>query len=233
MIKQVLLRSDIEQCQTNSLYIKQEWLDSLADTPFLTRCRAGKISRDELHAFVKQHQLYSRHFTRYLAALLSNVEDDHDRQELTRNLFDEMGLGDAGNTPHSMLYRDMMHSMGVTPDENPLPSTMRLIDTMFQCCKFPNYLVGLGALCIGAEGIVPYIYTMIVNSFLSMGESQENLQFFTLHIECDDEHAKTMYAIIEKELDKNQNASIDLNYGANRLIQARVDFFNGLVTCTD
>jgi len=232
-MRQMLLRSDIEQCQTNNLYIKQEWLDNLADTPFLTRCRTGKISRDELHVFVKQHRLYSRHFTRYLAALLSNIEDDHDRQELTRNLFDEMGLGDAGNRPHSMLYLDMMHNMGITPDENPLPSTMRLIDTMLQCCKFPNYLVGLGALCLGAEGIVPYIYTMIVNSFLSMGESQENLQFFTLHIECDDEHAKTMYAIIEKELDKNQNASIDLNYGANRLIQARVDFFNGLVTCTD
>jgi pyrroloquinoline quinone (PQQ) biosynthesis protein C len=208
--------------------IKQEWLDKLGSTQFLTKCRSGKISRDELHLFVKQQQLYSRHFTRYLSALLSNVEDDRDRLELTRNLFEEMGLGEAAGIPHSVLYQNMLANLGITPDETPLPATQQLIDTMFQCCRFPNYMVGLGALCLGAEAIVPYIYSIIVDGFLFIGESLENLEFFMLHIQCDDEHSETMLEIIAKELARNPNTKIDLYYGADKLIQARVDFFNGL-----
>ena len=218
----------IENCRTNDPYIKQEWLDSLGHTRFLARCSTGGISRDGLHGFIKQHQLYSRHFTRYLAALLSKIEDDHDRQELTMNLFDEMGLGKAGDIPHSRLYQNMMANMGITPDQTPLPSTLRLIGAMYECCKSSNYMVGLGALCLGAEGIVPYIYSIIVEGFLSIGEPMENLLFFTLHVKCDDEHSKTMFGIIDKELAKNPNGLIDLNYGACKLIQARIDFLNGL-----
>jgi pyrroloquinoline quinone (PQQ) biosynthesis protein C len=216
-------------CQ-NAPYIKQEWLTMLGDTLFLTRCRTGHITRNELHTFVRQHQLYSRHFTRYLSALLCNMDSDHDRQGLIMNLFDEMGLGDSGNVPHSILYKNMMNTMGILTDDVPLPTTTLLIDAMFECCKYSNLMVGLGALCLGAEGIVPKIYSTIVNGFLSVGEPMENLQFFNLHIGCDDEHSKIMYGIIKKELSKNPNAMIDLNYGANKLIQARVDFFNGL-TC--
>jgi hypothetical protein len=101
-------------------YIKADWLEQLGQTRFLTRCQNGEISWGELHAFIQQHQFYSRGFTRYLAALLANIEDDDHRLALTQNLFDEMGLGDAGNVPHSKLYQNMMNSMGLTTSSNPL-----------------------------------------------------------------------------------------------------------------
>lgn len=229
MLNQASYDVGISAACGHDAYIKKEWFDILGNTLFLNRCRTGQISRNELHTFVRQHQLYSRHFTRYLAALLCNMEDDQDRQGLIINLFDEMGLGDAGNVPHSVLYRNMMHKMVVLPDSNPLPSTTKLIDAMFDCCRNPNLMVGLGALCLGAEGIVPTIYSMIINGFLTIGEPAENLEFFYLHVGCDDGHSQTMMQIIERELTKNPEAIIDLNYGANKLIQARVDFFNGLI----
>lgn len=227
-MSQTTTSSCVELCQSKN-FIKQEWLDNLGESLLLKRCRTGEITKQELHKFIKQHQLYSRHFTRYLSALLANVIDEKDRLELTHNLFDEMGLGDAGKIPHSMLYRDMMVNMDIAPDIKPLPSTLRLIDAMLQCCKSTNHLVGLGALCLGAEGVVPYIYSTIVEGLISIGESRENLQFFTLHIECDDDHAETMYDIIQREINKDKNAIIDLYYGADKLIQARIDFFNELV----
>lgn len=214
-------------CKTAPL-IKQRWLDSLDQTRFLSRCRSGEISREELQVFLRQHQIYSRCFTRYLAALLTNIDNDDHRFELTRNLFDEMGLGEAGDIPHSQLYREMMHSMGVMPDQTPLPGTRHLMDTMYECCKSPSHMVGLGALCLGAEGIVPHIYRQIVEGFLAVGESLSNLLFFTLHIECDDNHAATMYKIIDQDLQKHPAAEIDLNYGAEKLIRARIGFFEGL-----
>jgi pyrroloquinoline-quinone synthase len=187
-------------CRPESKYIKPEWLETLDRSVFLSRCRSGDISRAELHRFVQQHQLYSREFARYLAALLSNIEDEADRLALTQNLFDEMGLGGAGGVPHTLLYKEMMQALGVTPDLTPLPSTRQLIAAMFECCKSPNHMLGLGALCLGAEGIVPYLYSVIVEAFLATGESLDKLGFFTLHIECDDDHSETMYRIIDKEL---------------------------------
>ena len=215
-------------CIKTRSYIQPAWLEGLGRTRFLTRCRTGEISRKELHTFVEQHQLYSRHFTRYLAALLANMEDDEQRLALTRNLFDEMGLGEAGNMPHSKLYLNMMESLGLTAGHPPLPSTRHLNDTMFECCKSPSPMVGLGALCLGAEGIVPYIYGLIINGFLSVGVSINDLLFFTLHIECDDEHALTMNDIIGKNLRDNPNTLLDLNYGAEKMIKPRIGFFEGL-----
>ncbi|MDD5633269.1 MAG: iron-containing redox enzyme family protein, partial [Methylococcales bacterium] len=190
------------RCISTNPYFKTEWLEQLSRTHFLTRCRTGKISREELNNFVQQHQIYSRCFTRFLAALLANIEDEDHRLALTRNLFDEMGFGDAGNLPHSKLYLNMMNRMGLVACDTPSPSTQRLVDTMLECCKSPNYMVGLGALCLGAEGIVPYIYQLIVDAFLAAGESLNNLHFFMLHIDCDDEHAETMNKIIGLQLQK-------------------------------
>lgn len=213
-------------CRIGHPAIKQVWLDQLGATRFLANCHRGNVSRDQLQLFVKQQQLYSRHFTRYLAALLSNLEDDNDCLELAKNLFDEMGFGDAGSLPHSVLYQDMMTRMGIASDNMPLPATQRLIDTLFQCCRTPNYLIGLGALCLGTEAIVPFVYSSIVNGFLSIGEPLENLEFFTLHIHCDDDHSETMLKMIDKELARNPKAEVDLTEGAEKIIQARIDFFN-------
>jgi pyrroloquinoline-quinone synthase len=216
------------KCNTRVPYIKEVWLKQIIHTRFLRRCQNGQISREELNNFVQQHQIYSRCFIRFLAALLANIEDDDHRLALTQNLFDEMGMGDACNLPHSELYRNMMESMGLEPTKTPLPSTQQLVDTMFECCKSPNYMVGLGALCLGAEGIVPHIYQRIVEGFLATGESLNKLYFFTLHIECDDEHSETMNKIINWQLQKSPSTLLDLNYSAEKMIKARIGFFEGL-----
>ncbi|MGZ8219774.1 TenA family transcriptional regulator [Methylomagnum sp.] len=199
-------------------------------TAFIRRCRDRRITRPELTTFIKQHYWYSRNFTRYLAALLSNLENEADSLALTHNLFDEMGFGEAGNIPHSLLYRNMAQRMELQFDQAPFTSTTSLADTMLACCRSPNVMVGLGALCVGAEGIVPHVYAAIVEGFLAVGEVRENLLFFTLHIDCDDDHAATMRKIIERELAERPDALDALSYGAETAIKARIRFFEGLPT---
>jgi pyrroloquinoline quinone (PQQ) biosynthesis protein C len=202
-------------------------MESLRGSRFLSRCLAGSVSPRELQRFVSQHYHYSRNFTRYLCALISNLSEERDRRALIDNLFEEMGK--SATESHVELYRRMM-SVLLPPGEPPppLPATQALIETMLECARSPRPMVGLGALCLGAEAIVPEVYAAIVNGFRAVGEPHEHLHFFTLHIECDDDHARTMRDIILRELEREPRARLDLEYGAACAIGARVAFFDAL-----
>jgi pyrroloquinoline quinone (PQQ) biosynthesis protein C len=212
-----------------SAYLQPSLIRTLDDTPFLTRCREGMATRDELNTFVRQQGHYSRHFTRYLSALLANLTEERDRYELVQNLFEEMGLGAFGNVPHSQIYRGMMEAMGLAlDDEAPFAETLALIDTMLECASSRRKMIGLGALCLGAEAIVPHVYSTVVRGFDSIGEPRAHLSFFLIHIDGDDEHAVTMRRIIEREVERDPSSRVDLEYGAARAIGARTAFFRGL-----
>jgi hypothetical protein len=89
-------------------------------------------------------------------------------------------------------------------------------------------MVGLGALCLGAEAIVPEVYSTILNGFDAVREPRENLHFFTIPVSDDDEHARTMRNIILRELSNNSRSRYDLEYGAARAFDARVEFFEAI-----
>jgi pyrroloquinoline-quinone synthase len=210
-------------------YLDKAWLEALDGTEFMVRCREGSASRELLSTYVRQQYHYSGHFTRYLSALLSNVVNEGDRRDLVDNLFEEMGLGEFGAKPHSQIYRDMMKAMGVDPSEEAVfPGTQELVDTMLDLCKGKNHLVGLGALCVAAEAIVPHMYSTIVHGFRALGEPEANLEFYLIHIEGDDEHAKTMRRIMDEEVKRNPDALHDIHHGARLGIRARVKFFEGV-----
>jgi len=210
-----------------STLLRPDWLECLRQTKFLTRCRNGEASVQELHEFVRQQYFYSRHFTRYLNCLLGNLSDETDRTALMANLFEEMGM--TGGVSHAQIYRRMMTSMlGTDLPLRTLPATQLLIDTMLDCCRNPRFMVGLGAICLGAEAIVPEIYSAIVNGFEAINEPRENLEFFLIHIGCDDEHAATMRAIIEREVERDPTARLDMEYGAIRALSARMTFFEAI-----
>ena len=207
--------------------LKPEWLNSLRATPFLSRCRTGIVSRREMELFLKQHHHYSQQFTRYLCALISNLRNEDDRQQLTKNLFDEMGL--STGVSHSEIYRRMI--LTILPSGNDVgvfPATQALIETMLDCCRNTRPMVGLGALCLGAEAIVPEVYSTILSGFDAVREPRENLHFFTIHVSDDDEHARTMRNIILRELSNNSRSRHDLEYGAARAFDARVEFFEAI-----
>lgn len=58
---------------------------------FLERFRHEPLCRERLARFATQHYLYSRLFTRNLAALIANVPDEHARGLLIQNMYEEVG----------------------------------------------------------------------------------------------------------------------------------------------
>lgn len=59
--------------------------------PFLQRMASERLDREQLRAFASQHYLYSRRFSRNLAAVISNSPDEHARTLLVLNMYEEIG----------------------------------------------------------------------------------------------------------------------------------------------
>ncbi|WP_257325419.1 TenA family transcriptional regulator [Pseudoalteromonas rhizosphaerae] len=196
---------------------------------FLKRCRDGSISLDELKAFLLQQGLYSAYFTRYLCAMMANLPSNDQVMELAENLFEELGLEPGSPTPHHIIYRNMLDSFDIELDSTKIKQeTQALIDCMFAHCRELNPAFGLGALCIGAEAIVPDLYSSLVAGFRHHGVPDEQIHFLLLHIECDDGHAETLNDIMLEIAGSNEFQLDNMIKAGEQIIEARLTFFDAI-----
>jgi pyrroloquinoline-quinone synthase len=181
-----------------------EWLDGrdlyrLTRHPLLLAFQRGEADMPTLETLLIQHHHYSRYFTRFLCALISNQTESEDVATLAQNLLEEMGAGSEDNLTHADLYRRSLKLVGVEPDMMPaFRETQELVRTMFEFCRSENPLDGLAALCLGAEAIVPLIYRPIITALDTLGFDEKAAEFFKLHVEEDEDHALDMLRIMER-----------------------------------
>lgn len=208
---------------------KQSLVERVHAHSFLKRCRAKSVSLDELKLFLVQQGLYSGYFTRYLCALMANLPSGDQVIKLAENLCEELGLTEDSGTPHSIIYREMLQHFGLSLSEaTPTLGTLRLIDTMFDHCRDPKSARGLGALCLGAEALVPTMYSDIIAAFDGCGIPHAKLSFFHIHVECDDGHADTMRDIMVDMASRDpQQIPMMLNAGT-AMVDARLSFFDSI-----
>jgi pyrroloquinoline-quinone synthase len=206
--------------------------DRVLRHPFLMGCANGTVGLDELRSFLIQHGRYARYFTRYLCALISQLDEGDDVLRLAENLTEELGCGaDAeARTPHSRIYADMLKDFDIDPAAHAVnPETQNLIDVMFMLCRQPLGTAGLGAMCLGAEGLVPAMYGRIIEGFRHRGIDLRRLEFFAIHIECDDDHAATMYEILARQTQKSPSCKIIALNAGDIAVNARLRFFDALM----
>lgn len=209
-----------------------ELTDRALRHPFLAGCANGTVTLDELRSFLVQHGKYARYFTRYLCALISQLDEGDDVLRLAENLTEELGCGaDAEmRTPHSRIYAEMLKDFGIDLDAHPInPETQNLIDTMFMLCRQPRGTAGLGAMCLGAEGLVPALYTRIIEGFRNRDVDLRRLEFFSIHVECDDGHAATMYEILARQTETSPSCRITALNAGEIAVSARLRFFDALM----
>lgn len=209
--------------------ITKELIWHLRQSHFMIKCENQTIKYHELQSFLAQHAHYSRRFTRYLCAVLSNLEDQEDFNQIFDNLCDEMGLKQDLTIPHSLLYREMIKKMGVDTTVSTTLETKQLIDAMQGYCRHPDPLYGVSAICLGAEAIVPELYFHIVNAFKAHKVKDNDLIFFTVHIHCDDDHAAALRRILEKILAQNPDSIIVVRQVAQDMIKHRIRFLDALL----
>lgn len=207
-------------------------IDRVLRHPFMLGCADGTVTLGQLRGFLVQHGKYSAFFTRYLCALMSELHDGDDVLKIAENLTEELGCdGDAeSRTPHSRIYADMLKMFGINPRSYSVnPETQNLIDTMFMLCRQPMGTAGLGAMCLGAEGLVPAMYSRIVQGFRHHDVDLRRLEFFTIHIECDDGHAATMNEILARQAEQSPSSLITALNAGDIAVGARLRFFDALM----
>ncbi len=196
---------------------------------FLSRCRRGEVSLDELKIYLVQQGIYGQYFTRYLCAMMANLPSNEAVLTLAENLFEELGLAPNQPKPHHLMYREMLERYSLTLDgAHALPGTRQLIDSMFSHCRNLNPANGLGALCLGAEGLVPAIYSDIIAGFTAQGARVRDVEFFQVHVVCDDGHAESLRDIMVEVASREPEQIDKMVHAGEALVAARLEFFSSI-----
>jgi pyrroloquinoline quinone (PQQ) biosynthesis protein C/mannose-6-phosphate isomerase-like protein (cupin superfamily) len=165
---------------------------------FFKACAAGHLTKDDFKFIFSQYYLYSKNFTRYLSALMANCDSDYHRARLAENLWEEGG-GQVPEKRHAEIFRVFLRDGLEIDAENIdfIEATRYFVREYLDFCLHSHPAASSAFLSLGTEGVVARMYAIIVEGLLQAGIPESQLQFFRIHMECDDEHAETLEKIME------------------------------------
>ena len=163
----------------------------------LKACELGHLSKEDFKVLFEQYFLYSKNFTRYLCAVMANMENDLHRSQLSENIWEEGG-GEDIEKRHSEIFRQfLIKGLGVEIDQIQFADfTKQFMSQYLNYCLTKPALEGTAFLSLGTEAIVARLYQILLDGMINAGVEKEHLHFFELHIECDDDHAETLENIL-------------------------------------
>ena len=152
---------------------------------------------EDIQFVFSQYHLYSKNFTRYLSGLMANLEDDFLRAKLSENIWEEGGEKDPEKR-HSYMFKSFLTS-SLKIDLNYIRYegfTKQFVQRYLDQTISGNPLETSAFLSVGTEAMVPRLYKSLLKNLSKIGLSEKNLEFFHLHLECDDEHAEILEEIL-------------------------------------
>lgn len=169
----------------------------LWENPLLTACAAGHLTRHDLAFIFGQYALFSRNFTRFLNAVMANCPDDLFRARIAENLWEEAGQSNT-NTRHSELFRSFLRD-GLAVDIETvayIDGSRLFVHECLDFCLHGSPIAGSAFLGLGSEGIVPRLYDIFMQGLRRAGVAEPHLEFFRVHVACDDKHADTLQQLV-------------------------------------
>lgn len=197
---------------------------------FLARVGTSPFTREDYKVFGLQHYPLVGMFTNYMERLLINAPDTTSKCWLAKVLVDEYGEGSDGDD-HAVLYRHFLTCCGVQPGEEDtvvLHSAVRdFIHTHLVLCSKRPFLVGLGALGPGHEWAIPRMFTPIIAGLERAGFEDEEINYFKLHIDQDEDHAIWLEEALASMI-KTQEEADQVREGTLLSLEARRRFWEGV-----
>ena len=201
----------------------------LWDCALLRDCAAGVLTAEDLRFVFGQYYLYSKNFTRYLAALMVNCESDLYRSRLSQNLWDEGGGADPEQR-HAQLFRDFLRDGLGLPELEAIQhgdSTRHFAAEYLAFCRHESPAAACAFLSLGTEAIVRRLYGIFVAGLRQAGIADRHLTFFHVHIAGDDDHAATLEEMLGSYA--TDSAFFDTSMRAlDRALTLRLRFFDNL-----
>lgn len=222
-----------------------------ANHPLLERIATGNLPDmvGNVSFLLSEYYHYSHQFTRYLTAVMANLEAPKSRSALVANAADESGHmppeeaaellrngidPEHAKAPHPELFRRFLRAIGAKPEEilrrKPYVATMAWVEAFRGLCMFGGEIQGVGALGIGTEGIVAVMYRKILRGIAIAWPNMapRDKVFFELHALIDDDHADTLRGIALDFADSPEGRR-ELAVGAYRALVIRASFFDEMM----
>jgi len=169
--------------------------------PFMLDFAAGKVPRENLARFAASYCFQVDNFKRFVAEVYANAEPRDVRELMLENLWEEHGEGDPSRD-HTALVAKFARALGATIEDiyavEPIPESREWIDRILEVCRDEDFVVGLAAISFGIEfrtqtmALLGQIYRD------RYGLSEDDLEFFFMHLEADEEHAGRAIELVRR-----------------------------------
>ena len=169
-------------------------------SPFSIAWAEGKLSRTHLSRWAENHFHYVGPFADYLAYVYARMPDKYVEAKdfLLANMYEE----EIGGDRHTDLLIRFAESCGttrarVTNPDNMSPTTRGLQSWCYAVAMREDPIVAVAALVVGLESQVPSIYRRQTPTLREVyGFTDEEVEFFDLHIVSDEIHGERGYQIV-------------------------------------
>ncbi|MDO8990093.1 MAG: iron-containing redox enzyme family protein [Sideroxyarcus sp.] len=218
--------------------------------PYLQQLIAGDVPdiKGALKDFVFQYSAYSMDFIRYLTATIAQLERGEHRKALMKNLVEETGKIDAENAAllgtigidlewvdgisHPELFSRYMNAAGIDKEflRNNQYADEAVVwrDLFFSLCSKEGPTRALGAIGLGTENIVKYIYRPFIKAIeRHLDISLRDRVFFDLHAALDDQHGEAL-TNIAIDYAENWEHRKQIRDGMHMALSIRNAFFDAL-----
>ena len=160
--------------------------------PFSNAWKEGHLTKAQLGVWATQQHYYIDIVSQMFAALYARMPDLDARQHLLENLVGEETPG--GRHPDILLK--FAKSCGVDEDTvrsawiegRVLPQTMAMRAWIWELATLRPLNEAAAGIMVALEGQTPHIYPAYIEAGRKMGFSDDDLEFFHIHVEADIEH---------------------------------------------
>ena len=175
--------------------------------PFSIAWASGRLSRTHLARWAENHYHYVGPFADYLAYVYARTIDTGKFTEAKDFLLANMYEEEIGGDRHTDLLIRFAESCGTTRErvvnpDNMSPTTRGLQSWCYAVAMREDPVVAVAGLVVGLESQVPSIYRRQTPTLRAhYGFSDEELEFFDLHIVSDEIHGERGYQIVLQHAD--------------------------------
>ena len=224
---------------SSSLFIKyliNEVNDHRAlNHPYLLKLSKGLLPNidEAIKDYANQYSYYSSWFVRYLKGVINSLPSDKLKSKFMENIIEEEGNPHASelkDKPHVEIFNHFKNLIGVDEkyiSNNPASTTSLIWRNLFlQKCDSEFLGIGLGAIGLATEYIVPKIYKYILEAIDNHSSFDPGSSlFFRLHIDCDEGHAENLIAIT-KEIAEDIRTRESIRFGVLSALNLRNAFWD-------
>ena len=169
--------------------------------PFMIEFAQGKVPKQNLALFAASYCFQVDNFKRFVAQVYANAEPRDVRELMLENLWEEHGEGDDSRD-HTALVAKFARALGATVEDiydvEPIPESRDWIERILRVCRDEPFVVGLAAISFGIEFRTQTMAMLGQIYRDAYGLSENDLEFFFLHLEADEEHAGRAIELVKK-----------------------------------